>query len=61
MKRITIEVPEKYSNVLSMTLVGNNLRDGLNVTVTAVDLHKGTYIIIEESGGYTQLKEADKK
>lgn len=61
MKRITIEVPEKYSNVLSITLVGNSLRDGLNVTVTAVDLYKGTYIIIDESGDCTQLKEADKK
>lgn len=44
-----------------MTLVGNTLRDGLNVTVTAVDLYKGTYILIDENGGYTQLKEADKK
>lgn len=51
MKRITIEVPEKYSNVLSITLVGNSLRDG----------YKGTYIIIDESGDCTQLKEADKK
>ena len=61
MKRITIEVPEKYSNVLSITLVGNSLRDGLSGTVTAVDLYKGTYIIIDESGDCTQLKEADKK
>ena len=61
MKRITIGVPEKYSNVLSMTLVGNTLRDGLNVTVIAVDLYKGTHILIDENGGYTQLKEADKK
>lgn len=61
MKKITIEVPEKYSDVLAMTLVGSRLSGSINVTVTAVDLYNGTYIVIDENGGYTQLKETNKK
>ena len=33
MKKITIEVPEKYSDVLAMTLVGSRLSGSINVTV----------------------------
>ena len=56
MKRIIIEAPDGYDDVITLTLIGQ--RHGTtNIKVRACDLSKGTHLLFDESGGFVQLKE----
>ena len=43
-KKVIIELPDAYDNILSVTAVGVNAR-GTDVTTYVVDLSKGTHIV----------------
>lgn len=57
MKKIIIEIPEKYSNVMSLTLVGGVGTPSIDVTTSAYDLAKGTHFIVPETGPWIQTTE----
>lgn len=56
MKKIIIEVPEKYGDVMSMTFVGRPGTSSISATTGVYDLRKGTNFIVPETGPWIQRK-----
>ena len=58
MKKVTLEIDEKYATVLAVTVVGCN---GLSTDVSthAVDITKHNHITLDEDGRWTNAKEND--
>ena len=59
MKKIVIEFPEKYSDIMSVTLVGGAGSPTINGTTGIYDLNKGTHFIATETGPWIQWKDGD--
>jgi hypothetical protein len=59
MKRIVIELPSGYDDILSVTAIGRDKGNVVNVSTCAFDLEKGTHILWED--GKWQQKEALEK
>lgn len=57
MKKITIEIDERYGQILSFTGAGARSFDSLNVTVWAVDMTKTNKVIVDNEGKATFLWE----
>ena len=58
MKKLTIEIDEKYGGVLSITAVGSNHFETC-VSTKVIDLSKCNFLSIGEDGEWTaELKEA---
>ena len=49
MKKITIELDDRYGNILTFTAVGSSLCE-LNVTTCAVDITKHNRIVVGHDG-----------
>ena len=60
MKKITIEISEKYADIISLTLVGGVGTPMLNTTVRVFDLSKGTRFIILDSAEWVQIGDDEK-
>ena len=60
MKKVTIYLPDRYDECLSLTAIGSNNGVSLNVATSAFDLSKGTNLILERYDGlkvtWKQLK-----
>lgn len=49
MKRVTIEIDERYANILSLTAIGGNKVE-TRATTVLVDPHKENHVWIDETG-----------
>jgi hypothetical protein len=49
MKKVTVEVDEKFGRILTVTAIGSDGHD-LHSTVTAIDLSKNNRIEIDSNG-----------
>lgn len=56
MKKVVIEINDKYSGVLSVTAIGGGINN-INVSTGSVDLSKTDKIVIDEQGYMITLKE----
>ena len=59
MKRVILDIDDRYANVLTVTLVGNTiqwdaLKGELCVTTSSFDITKCDHITVDESGKFTQ-------
>lgn len=59
MKRVILDIDDRYANVLTVTLVGNlidwnALKGELNVTTSSFDIKKCDHITVGEDGKFTQ-------
>ena len=61
MKKIIIEVPEKYSNIMALTLVGGAGTVMINTTTGTYNLADGTHFIIPETGPWIQTQLINKE
>ena len=59
MKKIIIEVPEKYSNIMALTLVGGPAM--INTTTGTYHSADGTHFIIPETGPWIQTQLINKE
>lgn len=59
MKKITIEIDERYGQVLTFTGTGKSSLGGLNVTVWAVDMSKTNKVIVDNNGKATLIWEGE--
>lgn len=59
MKKITIEVSEKYGDIMSVTFIGRFGINIINVSASVYDLDKGSRFIVDENGRILQSKECD--
>lgn len=57
MKKITIEIDERYGQILAFTGTGTSFLGGLNVTIWAVDMDKTNKVIVDNNGKATMLWE----
>ena len=57
MKKITIEIDERYGQILAFTGTGTSGLGGLNVTVWEVDMDKTNKVIVDNNGKATLLWE----
>lgn len=59
MKKITIEIDERYGQILSFTGTGTSSLGGLNVTIWAVDMSKTNKVIVDNNGKATLIWEGE--
>lgn len=57
MKKITIEIDERYGQILSFTGAGAKSFDSLNVTVWVVNMNKTNKVIVDNEGKATMIWE----
>lgn len=57
MKKITIEIDERYGQILSFTGAGARSFDSLNVTVWVVNMNNTNKVIVDNEGKATFLWE----
>lgn len=59
MKKIIIEVPEKYGDIMSATFIGGAGSPTINAMTGVYDLNEGTHFIATETGPWIQMNEGD--
>ena len=59
MKKIIIEIPEKYGDVMSVTFIGGLGTPRSNAMTGVYDLSKGTHLIATETGPWIQRKDGE--
>lgn len=55
MKKVILEIDDRYADVLSFTAVGYEGKE-IYLTVSAMDLNKGTYIVVNHDGKSVQIE-----
>lgn len=55
MKRVILDIDEKYATVLSITVIGCN--NGVDVAPRAVDITKYDHITIDENANWEETKD----
>lgn len=64
MKRVILDIDDRYANVLTVTLVGHSvhwdaLRGDMHVTTSSFDITKCDHITVGEDGKFTQEAEGE--
>ena len=55
MKRVILDIDDKYANILSLTLVGLDPKE-TSATIAVVDINNGDHIAFDSNGDMSQRK-----